>query len=34
MLLLSKAIPDGHDDELRAASRAAVNALMKGAGRA
>ena len=34
MLLLSKAIPDGHDDELRAASRAAVKALMKGAGHA
>jgi hypothetical protein len=28
MLLLSKSIPEGHEDELRKACRAAVNALV------
>jgi AcrR family transcriptional regulator len=32
-LLLSKAIPDGHGDELRSACRAAVKALVNGRGR-
>jgi AcrR family transcriptional regulator len=33
MLLLSKAIPAGHEGELRAACRSAVTALIEGAGR-
>jgi AcrR family transcriptional regulator len=32
MLLLSKSIPDGHEEELRAACRAAVKSLLEGAG--
>jgi len=32
-LLLSKSIPDGHQDELRAACRVAVTTLIEGAGR-
>jgi hypothetical protein len=31
MLLLSKSIPEGHEEELRAACRAAVTALLEGA---
>jgi AcrR family transcriptional regulator len=33
MLLLSKSIPDGHEEELRRACRAAVKTLIEGAGR-
>jgi AcrR family transcriptional regulator len=33
MLLLSKSIPEGHEEELRSACRAAVKALLDGAGR-
>jgi AcrR family transcriptional regulator len=32
MLLLTKAIPEGHEEELRAACRAAVKVLLRGAG--
>jgi AcrR family transcriptional regulator len=32
MLLLSKSIPDGHEEELRSACRAAVKTLLEGAG--
>jgi AcrR family transcriptional regulator len=32
-LLLSKSIPEGHEEELRTASRSAVKALLEGAGR-
>jgi len=31
MLLLSKSIPEGHEEELRSACRAAVKALLEGA---
>jgi hypothetical protein len=33
MLLLSKSIPAGHEEELRAACREAVKSLLEGAGR-
>jgi hypothetical protein len=33
MLLLAKSIPDGHEEELRVACRAAVKALLEQAGK-
>jgi len=33
MLLLSKSIPAGHEEELRGACRAAVKSLLEGAGK-
>ena len=33
MLLLSKAIPEGHEEELRSACRSAVKAMIEGAGK-